>query len=77
MLTGTGPQLSAAALVEAMDGAERKLLLNHVAQAHPEVVEAGVVWLAEWRAEAAERRRKNARRGEHDRRKRRRAGGMR
>jgi hypothetical protein len=65
-----GPE-AAAALVEAMDGGERTLLLNHIAQAHPDVVTAGVEWLAEWRAECAERRRKAGRRREHDRRRRR------
>ena len=58
--------------VEAMDGGERALLLRHLAQAHPEVVAAGVEWLKQWRADCAERRRKSSRRREHDRRGRRR-----
>ena len=70
--TPYGGEPAAPALVAAMDGAERSLLLAHLAQAHPDAVEAGIDWLARWRAEAAERRRKAARRHEHDRRRRRR-----
>lgn len=33
---------------EALDGSERKLLLSHLARAYPDVVEAGVAWLAEY-----------------------------
>ncbi len=58
------------AYVDRLDGAERKLLLDHIAQAFPEVVEAGAGLVAEWRAECAEHRRKRQRRNEHDRRKR-------
>lgn len=61
------------AYVDRLDGAERKLLLDHIAQAFPEVVEAGAGLVAEWRAECAEHRRKRQRRNEHDRRERRRA----
>ena len=58
------------AYVDRLDGAERKLLLDHIARAFPEVVEAGAGLVAEWRAECAEHRRKRQRRNEHDRRKR-------
>jgi hypothetical protein len=68
-----GPECAAVAYVEALDGSERKLLLTHIAQAWPEVVEAGAELVAQWRAEAAEHRRKRLRRNEHDRRRRRRA----
>ncbi|MGH3251779.1 MAG: hypothetical protein ACRDOI_36980 [Trebonia sp.] len=65
-----GQVRSAAVLVEAMDGSERVLLLRHLAESHPDVVEAGVAWLAEWRAEGAERRRIGLRHREHDKRRR-------
>jgi hypothetical protein len=68
---GAGPELSAEARVEALDGSERKLLLDHIARVYPAVVEAGFALLAEQRAESAERCRKNGRRREHDRRRRR------
>jgi hypothetical protein len=58
------------AYVDRLDGAERKLLLDHIARAFPEVIEAGAGLVAEWRAECAEHRRKRQRRNEHDRRKR-------
>ena len=58
------------ASVDRIDGAERKLLLDHIARAFPEVIEAGAGLVAEWRAECAEHRRKRQRRNEHDRRKR-------
>ena len=48
---------SAAALVEALDGCERKLLLSHLAQTSPTVVRAGIVWLGEYHAASRERRR--------------------
>jgi hypothetical protein len=54
---GTGCEPSALELLKAMDGAERALLLHHLAQAHPDMIEAGVEWLAARRAECAERRR--------------------
>ena len=41
-----GPERAALALIEAMDGSERKLLLDHLAQDYPDVVEAGANWLA-------------------------------
>ena len=68
-----GPDSAVFAYVDGLDGAERKVLLNHIAQAWPDVVRAGVELVAEWRAECAEHRRKNDRRREHDRRRRRRA----
>jgi hypothetical protein len=68
-----GPELAAVAYVEALDGSERKLLLDQIARAFPEVVEAGAGLVARWRAEGAEERRKKGRRHEHDRRRRRRA----
>ena len=58
------------AYVDRLDGAERKLLLDHIARAFPEVIEAGAGLVAEWRAECAEHHRKRQRRNEHDRRKR-------
>jgi hypothetical protein len=65
-----GLESAVAAYVDRLDGAERKVLMKHIAQAWPEVVEAGVELLAQWRAESAERRRKALRRREHDRRRR-------
>lgn len=53
-----GPECAALALVEAMDGAGRSMLLRHLAQAYPDVVTAGAEDLARARAEAAGRRRK-------------------
>lgn len=67
-----GSELSAEAYVEALDGSERTILLRHIARAFPDAVEAGVVLVAEWRAECAERRRVAARRREHDKRRERR-----
>jgi hypothetical protein len=61
------PECAIFAYVDALDGAERKVLLNHIAQAWPDVVEAGVELVAQWRAEGAEQRRKKGRRHEHDR----------
>ena len=63
-----GPECAAVAYVDALDGSERKLLLTHIAQAWPEVVEAAAGLVAQWRAECAEHRRKAARRKDHDRR---------
>ena len=51
-----GAELSAEAYVEGLDGAERALLLRHIAHAWPDVVEAGVRLVADWRAECAEHR---------------------
>jgi hypothetical protein len=69
--------VAAVAYVEALDGSERTVLLNHIAQAFPGVVVAGAELVAQWRAESAEHRRKNLRKREHDRRRRRRAEGSR
>ena len=55
-LGGAGSEASAEQYVDGLDGAERKVLLNHIAQTWPEVVEAGVKLVAQWRAECAERR---------------------
>jgi hypothetical protein len=60
----------AAALVEALDGSERKLLLSHLARAYPDAVETSVAWLAEYHKGARERQRKARRRREHDKRRR-------
>jgi predicted phosphoribosyltransferase len=68
-----GSECAVAAYVDGLDGAERKVLMNHIARAWPELVEAGVELVAQWRAESLERRRKALRRREHDRRRRRRA----
>lgn len=65
---GGGPELSAVAYVDGLDGSERKLLMHHIAQAFPDVVEAGAELVAQWRAECAEHRRQRLRRNEHDRR---------
>jgi hypothetical protein len=54
---GAGSEPSVEQYVDGLDGAERKVLLNHIAQAWPEVVEAGVELVAQRRAECAERRR--------------------
>jgi hypothetical protein len=70
---GAGPESAVVEYVDGLDGAERKALLNHIAQAWPDVVEAGVELVAQRRAESAERRREALRRREHDRRRRRRA----
>lgn len=72
-VAGRGPESVALALVEAMDGSERTVLLRHIAAARPDVVHGGIAWLAEWRADVAERRRAAQRRREHDRRRRQRA----
>jgi hypothetical protein len=61
------------AYVDGLAGAERKVLLNHIAQAWPEVVEAGVELVAQWRAECAEHRRENGKRRRRDQRRRQRA----
>jgi hypothetical protein len=45
------------AYVDRLDGAKRKLLLDHIPRAFPEVVEAGAGLVAEWRAGCAEHRR--------------------
>jgi hypothetical protein len=66
-----GPELAAVVFVDGLDGAERKVLLHHIAQAYPDVVDAGVGLVAQWRAECAEHRRKNLRRRDHDKRRRR------
>ena len=64
---------SAAALVEALDGCERKLLLSHLAWTSPAVVHAGIAWLAEYHAASRERRRMIHNRKSKDRRTRPRA----
>lgn len=61
---------SAEALVEALDGSERKLLLSHLARAYPDAVETSVAWLAEYHEGARERQRTARRRREHDKRRR-------
>ena len=53
-----GSESAIAAYVDGLDGAERKVLMKHIAQGWPEVVEAGVELVAQWRAESAELRRK-------------------
>jgi hypothetical protein len=55
---------------DALDGSERKLLLSHLARTYPDVVEAGVAWLAEYHKAARERQRTARRRREHDKRRR-------
>ena len=68
-----GTEPAAVAYVDGLDGSERTVLLRMIATAYPDVVEAGVELLAQWRAECAEHRRKNLRRRDHARRRRRRA----
>jgi hypothetical protein len=70
-----GREWSAEAYVEALDGAERKILLDHIARAWPEVVEAGTVLVARWRAECAKQRRENEKRRRREQRRRQRAAG--
>jgi hypothetical protein len=72
---GADAELSAEALVESLDGSERKLLLARLARAEPTVVEAGVAWLAEYHAANAERRRANHNRKSKSRRQRKRTEG--
>jgi hypothetical protein len=76
-LAEDGPKSSAEARVEALDGSERKLLLAHLARAYPDVVDAGSVWLAEYHAANAERRRLANNRKSKDRRRRQRTAGLR
>ena len=63
----------AEAYAEALDGAERKLLLAWIASHHPEVLAAAVHGVAQWRAGAAEHRRQVRNRHSKDRRRRKRA----
>ena len=70
-IDGAGSELSVEARVEALDGSERKLLMDQLARAYPDVVEAGFELVAQWRTECAEKRRARLRRHEHDRRRRR------
>jgi hypothetical protein len=72
-LDGAGSEPSVEQYVDGLDGAERKVLLNHIAQAWPEVVEAGVELVAQWRAECAERRHAADKRKAKERRRRHRA----
>lgn len=72
-LGGAGSEPSVEAYVDGLDGAEQKVLLNHIAQAWPEVVEAGVKLVAQWRAECAERRHAADKRKSKERRRRQRA----
>ena len=71
-LAEDGRECAAVAYVDGLDGSERKVLMHHIAQAFPGVVEAGTELVAQWRAECAEHRRKRQRRNEHDRRRQRR-----
>jgi hypothetical protein len=68
-----GSELSAEARVRALDGAERAVLLDHIARAYPEVVDAGFELVAQWRAECAERRKEAARERKRGQRRRQRA----
>ena len=61
---------SAAALIEALDGSERKLLLSHLARTSPALVHAGILWLGEYHAASGERRRTIHNRKSKDRRSR-------
>lgn len=69
-LVEDGTAADVLAYADGLDGSERKVLLNHIAQAWPEVVQVGVELVAQWRAECAERRReseKRRRRGQRQR----------
>lgn len=68
-----GPEWTAEALAEALNGADRKLVLARIAATDPEVVMMAAAWLAEERAEGAERRRVTNNRRSKDRRRRQRA----
>jgi hypothetical protein len=68
-----GAEHAAVVFVDGLDGAERKVLLHHIAQAFPDVVEAGVELVAQWRAESAEHRKERAKRMRNERRRRQRA----
>lgn len=68
-----GSESGVFAYVDGLAGAERKVLLNHIAQAWPAVVEAGVELVAQRRAECAERRRAAGKRKAKERRRRQRA----
>lgn len=70
-----GAELPPEALIEALDGSERKLLLVRLARAEPAAVAAGAAWLAEYHAANAERRRTDRNRKSKDRRRRKRAEG--
>ncbi len=72
-----GAELSAEAYVEGLDGAERALLLRHIARAWPDVVEAGVRLVADWRVECAEHRRTATKDRRRERRRRQRGQGRR
>jgi hypothetical protein len=67
------PECAALAYVEALDGSERTILLNHIAAAWPEVVAAGAELVAQWRAECAGHRRDRAKRMRREQRRRQRA----
>jgi hypothetical protein len=70
---GDGAEPPAEALIEALDGSERKLLLIRLAHVEPAAVAAGTAWLAEYHAANAERRRADRNRKSKDRRRRKRA----
>ena len=67
----------AAAVVEALDGSQRKLLLARLADTDPDVVVAGVTWMEQWHAANAERRREARKEKSRDRRRRQRRDGAR
>jgi hypothetical protein len=73
----SGWQAVALAAVEALDGSERKLLLARLADSEPEAVVAALVWLEQWHAGSAERRRADRSRKAKDRRRRQRRDGAR
>ena len=52
-----GAECAAVAYVEALDGAERKLLLAHIARAYPEVVVAGAELVARHFGDVSQHRR--------------------
>jgi hypothetical protein len=67
-----GVESSTAELVDAIDGAERTLLLRHLAQAYPDLVQAGIEWLGEYHEAARERQRVGRNSKSKERRRRRR-----
>jgi len=73
MVAEDASEAVALALVDAMDGSERRLVLDTIAATWPVLVHAAVALLAERRAEADERRKKAATRNRRERRRRRRS----
>lgn len=65
----SGSRGALADVLEALDGSERKLLLEVLADGWPDVVEAGLQRLAEWHADCRERYRATRRQKARERRR--------